>query len=179
DGGAVVSATPSVFAANPAEVKAGPRKGLRVLPESMDDYAALRDSLTADQRKAARQATLHPEIKEAEPKPTVGEAKGVAAGDLDEKQQAALRKLVEGYAGRLPAEIAKAELARVKDAGWDKVRFAYAVDEKKPGKPHTYRVQGPTFLIEYINEQADAARNPANHIHSAWRDMKGDFGLTR
>ena len=38
-------------------------------------------------------------------------------------------------------------------------------------------VQGPTFVIEFLNMQADSAKNPANHIHSAWRRIKGDFGL--
>jgi hypothetical protein len=179
DAGAVVSATPCVFAANPAEVKSGKSKGLRVLPESMDDYAALRDSLDEGQKAVARQAKLHHEIKEAEPRPTVGAPKGLAGEKMTEKQQAALWKLVEGYASRLPADIARSELGRIKAAGAGKVHFAYAVDEKKPGKPHTYRVQGPTFVIEYINEQMDAAKNPANHIHSAWRNMAGDFGLAK
>jgi len=40
-------------------------------------------------------------------------------------------------------------------------------------------VQGPTFLIEFINTQPDAQGNPANHIHSIWRNMAGDFGLSR
>ena len=39
------------------------------------------------------------------------------------------------------------------------------------GGPHYYRVQGPTFLIEYDNTQ-----NDANHIHSVWRDFGNDFG---
>jgi hypothetical protein len=35
-----------------------------------------------------------------------------------------------------------------------------------------YRVQGPTFLIEYNNTQG---RN--NHSHTVWRDFQGDFGF--
>jgi hypothetical protein len=179
DGNEVVSATPAVFAANPAVVKAGPKKGFRALPESLDPYDALLASLDDGQKKAARQGKLHPEIKEAEAKPTVGAPTGLAHGKMGEKQQSALMKLIEGYAGRLPDDVAAAELKRLKDAGVDKVYFAYAVEEKRPGKPHTYRIQGPTFLIEYINEQNDAAGNPANHIHSAWRNTAGDFGLTK
>jgi hypothetical protein len=45
------------------------------------------------------------------------------------------------------------------------------------GEAHTYRIQGPTFVIEFLNVQADSAGNPANHIHSSWRNLKGDFGL--
>ena len=40
------------------------------------------------------------------------------------------------------------------------------------GAPHYYRVQGPTFLIEY-----DCVQNGANHIHAVWRDFDGDFGV--
>ena len=36
---------------------------------------------------------------------------------------------------------------------------------------HYYRIQTPTFLIEYNNTQ-----NNANHIHSVWRDFAGDWG---
>jgi len=179
DGNEVVSATPAVYAANPAVVKEGPRKGYRALPESIDLYDALLASLDADQKKAARIATLHPEIKEAEAKPSLGAPEGLAAEKMGEAQQAALLKLIEGYAGRLPDDVAAAEVARIKKAGFGKVHFAWAMDEKKPGKPYTYRVQGPTFVIEYINEQPDASKNPANHIHSAWRNMAGDFGLSK
>jgi hypothetical protein len=39
------------------------------------------------------------------------------------------------------------------------------------GGLHYYRIQSSTFLIEYDNTQ-----NNGNHIHSVWRDYKGDFG---
>ena len=38
-------------------------------------------------------------------------------------------------------------------------------------EPHYYRVQGPTFILEYANTQ-----NGANHVHAVWRDFNGDFG---
>lgn len=179
DGNTVVSATPAVFGANPAELMAGPRKGFRALPESVDPYRALAESLDKEQAKAARRATLHPEIHEAEAKPSLKGGEGLAAEKMTAKQKELLGKLIKGYAARLPDDVAASELARIKEAGIDKVYFSYAVEEKKPGKPHTYRVQGPTFVIEYLNEQKDAAGNPANHIHSAWRNMKGDFGLAK
>ena len=60
--------------------------------------------------------------------------------------------------------------------GSGKVHFAWAGADK-PGIGHYYRIQGPTFLIEFVNTQPDSAGNPANHIHSVWRDMRGDFAL--
>jgi hypothetical protein len=78
----------------------------------------------------------------------------------------------------MPPDVGQVEIQQVEDAGIGKVYFAYA-GGTKPGVPHTYRVQGPTFVIEFLNVQNDSAGNPANHIHSAWRNLAGDFGLTR
>ena len=64
----------------------------------------------------------------------------------------------------------------VDEDGWDDIHFAWA-GATKPGIGHYYRVQGKRFLIEFINAQADAAGNPANHIHCVWRDLSGDFDL--
>jgi hypothetical protein len=41
--------------------------------------------------------------------------------------------------------------------------------ETEKGKKHYYRLQGPTFLVEYDNTQ-----NDGNHIHRVWRDFNGD-----
>jgi hypothetical protein len=65
--------------------------------------------------------------------------------------------------------VAQARLARVK-ASLAQVKFAWMGGLDK-GQGHYYRIQGPTFLIEYDNTQ-----NHANHIHCVWRDFKGDWG---
>jgi hypothetical protein len=147
------------------------------LPEADLPFQTLVQALDDDQRKTARQSKLFPEIEEAVKKPGVGAPVGIPAAKLNGKQKAVLLKLIEGYAGRMPPDVAAYELDQIKKAGVDTVYFAYAIAETKPGKPYSYRVQGPTFVIEYVNEQSDSAGNPANHIHSAWRNIKGDFGL--
>jgi hypothetical protein len=54
----------------------------------------------------------------------------------------------------------------------DNILFAWAgTTINQVGSPTYYRVQGPTFIIEYDNTQ-----NNANHIHSVIRDLKNDFG---
>jgi hypothetical protein len=176
--GKLVASTPAFFGANPAIVKAGERKDLRTLPEAELNAVALFDSLDDDQRKVALQAKQFPEIEQAKPKPNVGEPVGLPAAKMNEKQRGLLTKLVVGYAERMPPEVAKTELQEVKDAGIEKVYFAFAREDDKPGNPYTYRVQGPTFVIEFLNVQADSADNPANHIHSSWRNLNGDFGMT-
>lgn len=175
DKGEVLAATPIVFGSNPAEVKAGDRKGLRPLPETEDLAKELITSLDEEQTKLAKQPKQLPEIREGFAEAKVGDPVGVPAAKLTAAQKATLTKLIETYAGRMPAAAAAAELARIQDAGADKVHFAFCVEETKKGKPYTYRVHGPTFVIEFLNVQADAAGNPANHIHSGWRRLPADF----
>jgi hypothetical protein len=178
EGGKVAAATPAFFGANPATVKAGPRKGLRTLPEAEDLARELVKALEPEQQKLAyRKKPPLPEPQEKTAKPSVGPPQGIAAAQLNDGQRAILKKLVESYAHRLPADVAEAELQRVRAAGFDKIHFLYT-GGTEPGQGHTYRVQGPTFVIEFLNMQADSANNPANHIHSVWRRIDGDFGLS-
>jgi hypothetical protein len=67
-------------------------------------------------------------------------------------------------------DIAAARMGKLRSAGFNNIYFAWAGGFEH-GLPHYYRIQGPTFLIEYDNIQ-----NNANHIHSVWRDFSGDFG---
>jgi hypothetical protein len=176
DQGKVVSATPAFFGANPATVKQGERKGHRTLPEAEDLAKELFRSLDEQQRKVAYQEKQFPEIEETKPTPNVGDPIGLAAEKMNAKQKAKLEELILAYARRMPPDIADVEMAQVREAGLDKIHFAYAGGVEE-GQPHTYRVQGPTFVVMFLNVQADSAKNPANHIHSAWRNIKGDFGL--
>src|SRR5262249_37419617 len=114
-------------------------------------------------------------IKEETTKPQVGVPKGLVAAKMTEEQRGILMKLLEDYISRMPAEVAEVERKEVK-ADFDQIHFACA-GELESGKPHTYRIQGPTFVVEFLNVQADSAKNPANHIHSVWRKIKGDFGV--
>lgn len=91
---------------------------------------------------------------------------------MTDKQREVLAKLVESYASRMPADVAATELAQAKEAGMDKLHFAYW-GGTEPGKPYTYRVHGPTLVVEFINVQPDAAKNPANHIHSRLAKSQG------
>src|SRR5262245_25722192 len=177
DKGKIVSATPSFFGANPATIKQGPRKGSQTLPEAESLARELFNSLDDDQKKTALQEKQFLEIEQGKPKPNVGPARGLVAEKMNKKQKDILLKLVRSYADRMPEEVAQVEMEKVEKAGTDKIHFAFAQEPDKPGKPYTYRVQGPTFVIEFLNVQADSAGNPANHIHSAWRNLQGDFGI--
>src|SRR5215813_13022930 len=170
--GALVSNTPLFFGANPAEVREGERKGLRALAGEEDKGRELVAALDEKQRAAAIFDKTAPgdiitmNKRKADPlKP-----EGIAAGQLNKPQKALLEKLVDEYLARMPQDVAEERSKKMRDAGFDKIYFAWAGGVNK-GDPHYYRVQSPTFLIEYDNTQ-----NNANHIHSVWRDFNGDFG---
>jgi hypothetical protein len=176
DRGRVASATPAFFGANP-ELWPGKGGAVRTLPEAEDAARQLFDALDDGQARLARQPKLFPEIEQAKPAAEVADAVGLPAARMDAKQRALLTRLLEGYAARMPPDVAAAEMKQVADAGLEKVHFAFARDDGAPGRPYTYRVQGPTFVVMFLNVQSDSAGKPANHVHSVWRSLKGDFGL--
>jgi hypothetical protein len=95
---------------------------------------------------------------------------GLPYAAMTPAQRRLLEKVIDVYLGRVAPELAKARLDALQKAGMDKITFGWA-GVMDVGGPHYYRVQGPTFLIEYDNTQ-----NNNNHIHSVWRDFNGDFG---
>lgn len=167
-----VSASPSFFGSNPAEVRQGPRKGLRPLAREEDLAFDLLKSLTPEQRAKAVFSDKAPNdiLTGASRKASPQSPEGVPASALNADQVAKLRELINEYARRARPEVADKDLAAIEEAGFGKVHFAWAGSDA-PGKGHYYRVQGPTFLLEFANTQ-----NDANHIHAVWREFNGDFG---
>jgi hypothetical protein len=177
DGGKVASATPAFFGANPATVKNGSKKGKRTLATAEDLPRELFLSLDKEQRRVAYRKVNFGEAREASAAPVeVGRPEGLTAAKMNAKQRALLMKLVESYAQRMPPAIAAEQMKQVREGGVDNIHFIFA-GGTSPGQPHTYRIQGPRFVIEFLNTQTDGAGNPANHIHSVWRNMKGDFDI--
>jgi len=169
--GDAVATTPSFFGANPAEVRKGPKQGLRVLAAEEDEARKLLDSLDAGQRRAAVIDTRsYGDILTGnKDRVTPLDGRGIEARALAPAQQAQLRRLIEVYAESFEPALREARLARAA-SGFESIRFAWAGATER-GKTHYYRVQGPQFLIEY-----DASQNDGNHIHTVWRDFAGDFG---
>jgi hypothetical protein len=76
----------------------------------------------------------------------------------------------------MPEDLAAAEQKRAKETPPEKLYFGYW-GSATPGEPYTYRVYAPEFVVEFLNVQGDSAKNPANHIHSAWRRLPADLGI--
>lgn len=182
DKGNVVSSTPTAFCANPATVMNDGvptiKKGTRVLAKEETLAFDLLASLTPEQKKAALIAEKAPgDVRDAGKAQAPTDAPvGLLAEKLSGQQRGILVSLIEEYANNLPADVAKERREAIESDGPAKTYFAWAGADK-PGVGHYYRIQGPSFVIEFVNTQADSAGNPANHIHSVWRDLRGDFGI--
>jgi hypothetical protein len=170
--GVAIASSPAFLGTNPAEVRDGAQKGLRLLATREDTGRALVGALDTAQRAVAIINTVAPtDIVTANKNDiTPLEPAGIASGSLTAKQRELLMQVIDAYSSAMEADIAADRAKRIQQAGADKITFAWA-GETERGKKHYYRVQGPTFLIEFDNTQ-----NDGNHVHSVWRDFTGDFG---
>ena len=171
--GELISSTPLFMGANPAEVREGPRQGLRALAGEEDQGRALIKALDDKQRviaifdQKAPSDILTMTNRKVDPlKP-----EGLSAAQMSKQQTQLLMRLIDVYLDRMPQEVAEARRRKLQAGGLEKIAFAWAGGIER-GDYHYYRVQGPTFLIEF-----DDTQNNANHIHSVWRDFDGDFGV--
>ena len=170
--GEVVATSPAFMGSNPAIAGEGKHAGLEVLAAEQTvarELLALfdggaRDKVIFDAEAPPDILTGHDRVAEA------GEPLGVATRDMTDEQADKVVELLHVYTGRLRLDLAKDEFDKVTAAGLENIHFAWA-GSAEPGEAHYYRLHGPTFLIEYDNTQ-----NDANHIHTVWRDLEGDFG---
>ena len=172
NGKVAVTSAPLFFGSNPAEVREGPRTGLRVLADQMDAGRALVESLDAMQRTTAIISGTAPNDIATMAAITVNPLTpaGLTAERMNPDQRVLLMRLIDVYVSAMLPEVAAARIAEMNEAGFEKIAFAWAGSLEK-GQRYHYRVQGPTFVIEHNNTQGNG-----NHIHSVWRDFDGDFG---
>lgn len=170
----IVSGTPAFLGANPAIVPEGPQKGIEVLKEEKDLGFALLHALSAEQLKQAIISDKAPAdiVTTVKRKASIDSTMGLSFTDMNSHQRELLLQLVALYVHRFTKLFANDMLKEIQEAGLDQLHFAWAGNmEWGPGKPHYYRIQGPTIIIEYDNTQ-----NNANHVHTVVRDLLHDFG---
>lgn len=163
---------PFLFGSNPAEVKQGPQKGMRVIKDEEDLALELVNSLNAEQKKIALfQLKAFTDIvttnaaQVAPLKPV-----GILLKDLNNDQKNLVNRIIVAYLSSMSLRLANARMNLVATEDKNDIRFGWAGGLVR-GEPHYYRIQGKTFLIEFDNTQ-----NNANHIHMVWRDFNGDYG---
>jgi len=139
-----------------------------------EEWAAreLITALEGQQRETAlfQPRTLTRHVTQNQPYVTPLDPVGIPVTELDQDRQAFVNEIIHAYLDTLPAEVAAVQLERVAQAGLENLRFGWA-GPIEPRRPHYYRLQGPTFLLEHDN-----SRNGGTHIHSVWRDFSDDFG---
>jgi hypothetical protein len=163
---------PSFLGCNPAEIRQGSRKGLRTLAREDDLGIELIHLLNEQQQKVAIvEPTAYKDILTAASRKAAlqGQPSGLSASKMSAKQFDALMALMEEYAHNVPDELAEYRMEQINKAARN-IYFAWS-GGINPSDPRYYRVQTPSFLIEF-----DDTQDNANHIHSVWRDFNGDFG---
>jgi len=170
--GTAIASSPTFAGTNPAEVREGAEKGKRVLALQEDSARALVTALDATQRKTAviNDVALNEIVTTNQVDINPLSPDGLKVAAMTPAQRDLLMRVIDAYAGLMEPEITADRMAKIKTAGIENIAFAWAGSIER-GQKHYYRVQGPTFLIEFDN-----AQNDGNHVHSIWRDFKGDFG---
>jgi hypothetical protein len=171
--GNLVSSTPEFLGANPGELAAPPDRSRRVLGPREDLARQIFKLCTPEQKsKALIDPAAPDDIRGANiAQPDTTAPVGLPYNSMSPQQQELLQKLIGEYVNGMPGDVAEERLSRLKAAGVEGVYFAWWGGPERHDR-HAYRIQGPSFLVEYNNTQSNA-----NHVHSIWRDLSGDFGI--
>lgn len=178
--GKVVSSTPEFFGANPGTIDAGVGRQIRVLGPEEDIARSILKLCNEEQKKLAWIDTKAPDdlrtggatgTNPVATQPETTAPVGLPASKMNADQKKLLAELLSEYLKNMPGDVEKERRVAIEKSGLDNIHFAWWGDADQH-KRHYYRVQGPTFLIEYNNTQ-----NNANHVHSMWRNMGGDFAI--
>jgi hypothetical protein len=166
--------TPSLTGAQPATFK-GNGQTIRPLGRESDKALALLQSLDANQRQ---QAILNYRVADLVLGPGQDGKKiapeGLKVSAMNDKQRALLLNLINEWAGIMNESAAAARMAQLK-ADLNETWFAWSGPTSfEPGTNITayYRIQGPHLVIEY----APQSDEPANHVHTIYRDPTNDYG---
>jgi hypothetical protein len=168
----IISNTPAFMGSNPAIVPSGPHKGKQILKQEEELARDLMQSFSPSQLKDAMvESTAPGDIITANNRKAILEANnGITLAQMNAAQKKIFMDLLNTYLNNFHEELAGNHMKKLKKAGLDNLRFAWAGSTER-GKGHYYRIKGPTLLIEYDNTQ-----NNANHVHTVVRDLTNDFG---
>jgi hypothetical protein len=134
---------------------------LRAMPREEDAGRELVLSLDEASRAVAifQASSLTSHVTQNQPYVSSLEPVGILVGDLGSTQQTLVLAIVQTYLNSLPGNIASPIFERLRSAGFEQLRFGWA-GPLEPGRPQYYRLQGPTFLLEFDNSHG------GTHIHS-------------
>jgi hypothetical protein len=166
--------TPTLTGAQPATFKLN-GKTIRPLAGESDKALALLQSLDEKQRKQAVLGYAVPDLvlgPGQDGKKIVPE--GMKASAMTAGQQAMLLGVIAEWVGILNKSSAASRMDEMK-ADLNETWFAWSgPSTADTGSNITayYRIQGPHLVIEYAPQHDE----PANHIHTIYRDPTNDYG---
>jgi Protein of unknown function (DUF3500) len=169
------ASTPFMLGAEPARLEtafAGLPAGTRVLGKQEDLARDLATMLAADPAKKAQAiaASGGRMLPNTPAKQSPVSPPGLSVAKMSAPEIEKVKQLLSEVAGNVNPELAALRLAKVNDAGVDKLTFLWVGSlSAETNAIYYFRLQGPTFIFEHNIEWE-------NHIHSAWRDFDGDFG---
>lgn len=166
--------TPTLTGAQPATFQLN-GKTIRPIGRESDKALALLQSLDEKQRK---EAVLNYTVADLVLGPGQDDKKiapeGLKASAMNATQQAMLVDLIAEWAGIINKSAATARMARIK-AEVNETWFAWSgpsTGEAGSNITAYYRIQGPHLVIEYAPQHDE----PANHVHTIYRDPTNDYG---
>jgi Protein of unknown function (DUF3500) len=167
--------TPSLTGAQPALFQLN-GKTIRPIGNESDKGLALLQSLSDEQRK---QAVLNYRVADLVLGPGQDGKKiapeGLKASAMNEKQRALLLDLIGEWTGIINGAAAKTRMEQMK-SDINETWFAWSGPTTAASGANItayYRIQGPHLVIEYAPQHDE----PANHVHSMYRDPTNDYGV--
>jgi hypothetical protein len=166
--------TPTLTGAQPALFHLN-GETIRPLGRESDKALALLESLSDEQRK---QAILGYRVADLVLGPAQDGRKiapeGLKASAMNDKQRTQLLDLIGEWAGIINETAAKRRMEQMKN-DLNETWFAWsgpATADPGANIMAYYRIQGPHLVIEYAPQNDE----PANHVHTMYRDPENDYG---
>ncbi len=165
-----LSVTPFFIGTDPAEFPNTEYAGWRVLGQEEDLGIKLIQLFSVEQQKKATMSKDVPKdiITGAETGIRLVDYWGIKGSELTKQQQSILQYIIREFVFNLEYEKAVAEYDKILKAGINNIYFGW-IGPYVENKPHYFILNGPTFLIEFAN-------NNGNHIHAIWREKGNEYG---
>jgi hypothetical protein len=167
-----ITLAPSLTGGQPVDYELHGKK-VRQLANEEDTAFKLMNALSPDQRKQAILDDHHADMiwgpgrEGAKPR-----SEGIKVSTFNEAQKKLFLELVGHRIGILNKSHAAAALAKV--AGdLDQTWFSW-FGPIEPGAASSFRIQGPTILMEYAPQHMGG--DSTNHTHAMYRDPTNDYG---
>jgi hypothetical protein len=173
--GSEMTLAPTLWGAQPASYESAGTTAEPLCGETTKAFALV-NALDATQQQAAILAAPVKEIVlgAGQDGKTLA-PEGVSGSTLTDEQKTLLLDLVDEWIRPLNPDAAAAKLAAA-EQNLDQTTFAWS-GSTTIGQPIYYRVQGPTFTIEFAHQQGQGANaGGVTHIHSIYREPGNDYG---